>query len=101
MFKRNSTNSSLNSTLESSTRTSSHISAGIWGTRFYSPRTLRGNYSLTPPAEKPARRTGLKRTIGIGGLFSIGYADVGAGIYLALSLVALHAGYATPIAIGI
>ncbi len=56
---------------------------------------------MTQPPEKPARRRGLKRTIGIGGLFSIGYADVGAGIYLALSLVALHAGYATPIAIGI
>jgi len=56
---------------------------------------------LTPLPEKPARQRGLKRTIGIGGLFSIGYADVGAGIYLALSLVALHAGYATPIAIGI
>ncbi len=56
---------------------------------------------MTQSPEKPARRRGLKRTIGIGGLFSIGYADVGAGIYLALSLVALHAGYATPIAIGI
>ncbi len=49
---------------------------------------------------KPRRR-GLKRTLGIGGLFSIGYADVGAGIYLALGLVALHAGYATPLAIGV
>ncbi len=36
----------------------------------------------------------------MGGLFSIGYADVGAGIFLALGLVALHAGYATPLAIG-
>jgi APA family basic amino acid/polyamine antiporter len=55
---------------------------------------------LTQPLEKPARRRGLKRTIGIGGLFSIGYADVGAGIYLALGLVSIHAGYATPLAIG-
>ena len=39
--------------------------------------------------------------MGIGGLFSIGYADVGAGIYLALGLVTLHAGYATPLAIGV
>lgn len=50
--------------------------------------------------EAPAARKGLRRTLGIGGLFSIGYADVGAGIYLALGLVALHAGYATPLAIG-
>lgn len=56
---------------------------------------------MTQTPEKPPRRRGLRRTIGIGGLFSIGYADVGAGIYLALSLVTLHAGYATPIAIGI
>jgi basic amino acid/polyamine antiporter, APA family len=46
-------------------------------------------------------RRGLLRTLGTGGLFSIGYADVGAGIYLALGLVTIHAGYATPIAIGI
>ena len=50
--------------------------------------------------EKPVRK-GLVRTLGTGGLFSIGYADVGAGIFLALGLVALHAGYATPIAIGV
>jgi len=56
---------------------------------------------LTQPSEKPAPRRGLKRTLGIGGLFSIGYADVGAGIYLALSLVALHANYAAPLAIGV
>jgi APA family basic amino acid/polyamine antiporter len=56
---------------------------------------------LTQPSTKSPPRRGLKRTLGVGGLFSIGYADVGAGIFLALSLVALHAGYATPIAIGI
>ncbi len=56
---------------------------------------------MTQPSEKPAPRRGLKRTLGIGGLFSIGYADVGAGIYLALSLVALHANYAAPLAIGV
>ncbi len=48
----------------------------------------------------PTRRR-LRRTLGVGGLFSIGYADVGAGIYLALGLVALHAGYASPLAIGV
>lgn len=47
------------------------------------------------------QRRGLRRTLGMGGLFSIGYADVGAGIYLALGLVSLHAGYATPLAIGV
>ncbi len=56
---------------------------------------------MTTPPQKPAPRTGLRRTLGIGGLFSIGYADVGAGIYLALGLVTLHAGYATPLAIGV
>src|SRR2546425_13248881 len=50
--------------------------------------------------KKPVRK-GLIRTLGTGGLFSIGYADVGAGIFLALGLVALHAGYATPLAIGV
>ncbi len=56
---------------------------------------------MTQPPEKPVVRRGLRRTLGIGGLFSIGYADVGAGIYLALGLVAIHAGYATPLAIGV
>ncbi len=55
---------------------------------------------MSQPSDVPPRRT-LKRTLGVGGLFSIGYADVGAGIYLALGLVALHAGYATPLAIGV
>src|SRR3989442_7270196 len=50
--------------------------------------------------KKPVHK-GLIRTLGTGGLFSIGYADVGAGIFLALGLVALHAGYATPLAIGV
>ncbi len=56
---------------------------------------------MTKPPGKPAPRRGLRRTLGIGGLFSIGYADVGAGIYLALSLVVFHASYAAPLAIGI
>jgi len=56
---------------------------------------------LTASPSKPVPRRGLRRTLGIGGLFSIGYADVGAGIYLALGLVTLHAGYATPLAIGV
>ncbi len=54
---------------------------------------------MSQSSERQAVRKGLRRTLGIGGLFSIGYADVGAGIYLALGLVALHAGYATPLAI--
>ena len=40
----------------------------------------------------------LKRRIGLLGVFSFGYADVGAGIYMTLGLVAAHAGPATPIA---
>ena len=55
---------------------------------------------MSESSERPVARKGLRRTLGIGGLFSIGYADVGAGIYLALGLVAVHAGYATPLAIG-
>ncbi len=55
---------------------------------------------MTQSSESPPRK-GLRRSLGIGGLFSIGYADVGAGIYLALGLVALHAGYATPLAIAV
>ncbi len=56
---------------------------------------------MTQPPGKPPGRRRLRRTLGIGGLFSIGYADVGAGIYVALGLVAFQAGYATPVAIGI
>ena len=56
---------------------------------------------MATPPKKSAPRRGLRRTLGIGGLFSIGYADIGAGIYLALGLVTLHAGYATPLAIGV
>ncbi|HZD13001.1 MAG TPA: APC family permease, partial [Candidatus Binatus sp.] len=61
---------------------------------------LKSQEEVVSPNKKPVRR-GLVRTLGTGGLFSIGYADVGAGIFLALSLVALHADYATPIAIGL
>jgi APA family basic amino acid/polyamine antiporter len=45
--------------------------------------------------------TQLKRAVGIWGSFSMGYADVGADIYIALGLVALFAGHASPLAFGI
>ncbi len=68
---------------------------------FYSDFKLWECSFSTNSEPKPVTRRGLKRTLGIGGLFSIGYADVGAGIYLALGLVTLHARYATPLAIGV
>jgi len=40
----------------------------------------------------------LKRKLTLLGAFSFGYADVGAGLYLTLGLVALHAGSAAPLA---
>ncbi|MHA1348629.1 MAG: APC family permease [Candidatus Odinarchaeia archaeon] len=43
----------------------------------------------------------LKRDIGLYGAFSMGYADVGADIYVALGLVALYAAGASPIAFSI
>ncbi len=43
----------------------------------------------------------LKRRIGLLGVFSFGYADVGAGIYMTLGLVASHAGPATPLAFAV
>ncbi len=42
---------------------------------------------------------GLKREIGIFGSFSIGYADVGADIYVALGILALYAQSAAPLAL--
>lgn len=43
----------------------------------------------------------LKREVGIWGSFSMGYADVGADIYIALGLVALFAGHASPLVFGV
>jgi basic amino acid/polyamine antiporter, APA family len=43
----------------------------------------------------------LKRTLGVFGLFSAGYGDVGSSIYYGLGLVAIVALGATPIALGI
>jgi APA family basic amino acid/polyamine antiporter len=40
----------------------------------------------------------LRRRVGLLGVFSFGYADVGAGIYMTLGLVAAHAGPAAPLA---
>jgi basic amino acid/polyamine antiporter, APA family len=47
------------------------------------------------------RRFHLKRTLGVFGLFSAGYGDVGSSIYYGLGLVAILALGATPIALGI
>jgi APA family basic amino acid/polyamine antiporter len=41
----------------------------------------------------------LRREVSLFGAFSIGYADVGADIYITLGLVALYAGGATPLAL--
>jgi basic amino acid/polyamine antiporter, APA family len=51
----------------------------------------------------PQRRriSHLKRTLGVLGLFSAGYGDVGSSIYYGLGLVAIVAIGATPIALGI
>jgi APA family basic amino acid/polyamine antiporter len=46
------------------------------------------------------KRFHLKRVLGIPGLFSAGYGDVGSSIYYALGIVALTALGATPIALG-
>jgi APA family basic amino acid/polyamine antiporter len=47
------------------------------------------------------KRFHLKRMLGIPGLFSAGYGDVGSSIYYALGIVALTALGATPIALGV
>src|SRR4030067_3651763 len=43
----------------------------------------------------------LRRILGIPGLFSVGYGDVGSSIFYALGLVAVAAMGATPVALGI
>jgi APA family basic amino acid/polyamine antiporter len=43
----------------------------------------------------------LKRAIGFWGSFSMGYADIGANIYVALGLIALYASHAAPAAMGL
>jgi len=43
----------------------------------------------------------LRRVLGVSGLFSAGYGNVGSSIYYALGLVALVAGGATPVVLGI
>lgn len=58
------------------------------------------------PADRVVRprrikRFRLRRVLGIPGLFSIGYGDVGSSIYYALGVTALVALGATPIALGI
>ncbi len=46
-----------------------------------------------------SRPTELKRVVGIWGSFSMGYADVGADVYIALGLIAIYAAGAAPIAL--
>jgi len=58
----------------------------------------------TKPGDKVFRprrikRFHLKKVLGIPGLFSAGYGDVGSSIYYALGIVALTALGATPIAL--
>jgi basic amino acid/polyamine antiporter, APA family len=53
---------------------------------------------VRPSRIKPYR---LRRVMGIPGLFSIGYGDVGSSIYFALGVIAFIALGATPIALGI
>ncbi len=43
----------------------------------------------------------LRRVIGLGGLYSIGYGDVGSSVYYALGITALYAMGATPLALAI
>ncbi len=52
-------------------------------------------------SEAPVEERELKRAIGSWGSFAIGYADVGADIYIALGLIAAYAATASPIALGI
>ncbi|MBI2937041.1 MAG: amino acid permease [Thaumarchaeota archaeon] len=49
------------------------------------------------PDSNGSEDTQLKRVVGIWGSFSMGYADVGADIYIALGLVALFAAQASPL----
>jgi APA family basic amino acid/polyamine antiporter len=59
------------------------------------------------PGEKPSdsesglgeETYGLKREIGVYGSFSMGYADVGADVYVALGILALYAQAAAPLAL--
>ena len=57
-----------------------------------------GDHFVRPRRIKPFR---LRRVLGIPGLFSIGYGDVGSSIYYALGVIAMAALGATPIALGI
>jgi APA family basic amino acid/polyamine antiporter len=54
---------------------------------------------LPKPEEEDSRE--LKRDIGIWGSFAMGYADVGADVYVALGVIAAFAGVVSPIAFGI
>ncbi len=57
-----------------------------------------GDRFVRPRRIKPFR---LRRVLGIPGLFSIGYGDVGSSIYYALGVIAMAALGATPIAVGV
>jgi basic amino acid/polyamine antiporter, APA family len=61
-------------------------------------QTKPGDVSFRP---RRVKRFRLKRVLGVTGLFSAGYGDVGSSIYYGLGIVALVALGATPIALGI
>jgi APA family basic amino acid/polyamine antiporter len=54
---------------------------------------------LTKENEVPENGTELKRDIGIWGSFSMGFADVGADIFIALGVIASFAGVTSPVAL--
>jgi basic amino acid/polyamine antiporter, APA family len=70
-------------------------------------RAIKHNYTASHWHRKPGDRVHriyrfhLKRTLGVLGLFSAGYGDVGSSIYYGLGLVAIIALGASPIALGI
>ena len=47
------------------------------------------------------KRFHLRRVLGVAAVFSAGYGNVGSSIYYALGIVALVAGGATPVALGV
>jgi APA family basic amino acid/polyamine antiporter len=57
-----------------------------------------GDNSFRP---RRIKRFHLRRVLGVSGLFSIGYGDVGSSIYYGLGVVALVALGGTPVALGV
>lgn len=58
-----------------------------------------GDVIVRPARHRPPR--GLRRVLGVGGLFSMAYGDVSSSIYYALGIVAFYALGATPIALAL